>query len=106
MRCLRNYSEHPQQVVTHFYSWNPGGWLYRDYSIISHYTIYLIIIIPIEKYELLHRYLNLAPEDYPNSEKLSDTCLSLPLYPALSHDEIDFLSSEMILRNQSKYTNK
>ena len=53
-------------------------------------------IIPVEKYELLHRYLNLPPEDYPNSEKLSDTCLSLPLYPGLSRDEINFLSKVLL----------
>lgn len=48
-------------------------------------------IVPIEKYELLHRYLGLPIENYPVSEKLSDTCLSLPLYPALKNDEVNYI---------------
>jgi perosamine synthetase len=41
-------------------------------------------IIPVERYELLHRYLDLPPKNYPVSEMLANCALSLPLYPALS----------------------
>jgi len=46
-------------------------------------------IVPIERYELLHRYLGLDAEAYPNAEKIVDTTLSLPLFPGLSDSEID-----------------
>ncbi|MNY74289.1 DegT/DnrJ/EryC1/StrS aminotransferase family protein [compost metagenome] len=46
-------------------------------------------IVPIERHELLHRYLGLDPRDFPNAERLADTTLSLPLYPALSDAEVD-----------------
>lgn len=40
-------------------------------------------IIPIEKWELLHNYLKLDKGNYPNSEIISQTTLSLPIYPQL-----------------------
>lgn len=43
-------------------------------------------IIPIEKWELLHNYLNLNNEGLTNSEIVSDTTLSLPIYPRLLED--------------------
>jgi len=46
-------------------------------------------IVPIERYELLHRYLNLDPERYPIAEKLVDTTLSIPIYPALNDNEVE-----------------
>lgn len=46
-------------------------------------------IVPVERFELLHRYLNLDPENYPVAERLADTALSLPLYPALSDAEVE-----------------
>ncbi|MCX7310100.1 MAG: DegT/DnrJ/EryC1/StrS family aminotransferase, partial [Afipia sp.] len=46
-------------------------------------------IIPIERYELLHRYMNLEPENYPVSERLADLALSIPLYPGLSEAEVE-----------------
>jgi len=45
-------------------------------------------IIPIESYELLHNYL-LLPDKFPTAEKIAATTLSLPLYPALTDDEVD-----------------
>ncbi len=45
-------------------------------------------IIPIERYELLHRYLGLDPAAFPVSEKIVDETLSLPIYPALKDEEI------------------
>jgi perosamine synthetase len=45
-------------------------------------------IIPLERYELLHRYLRLDPADYPVAEALVDVTLSLPIYPALTEDGV------------------
>jgi perosamine synthetase len=41
-------------------------------------------IVPVERYELLHRYLGIAPADYPAAEEIVNVTLSLPCYPALS----------------------
>ncbi len=61
----------------------------RDEAI-EHFKIKGIqTIIPIERYELLHRYLNLDPEGYPIAERLVDTTLSIPIYPALNDDEVE-----------------
>lgn len=52
-------------------------------------------IVPLEKHELLHRYLGLNPENYPVSESLADTTLSLPIYPALKDEELNSILSTM-----------
>jgi len=46
------------------------------------------VIVPIERYELLHRYLGLDPDEFQVAESLADTTLSLPLYPALQDSDI------------------
>lgn len=46
-------------------------------------------IVPIEKYELLHNYLQLSRKDFPISEKVSQTTLSLPIFPALTDADIN-----------------
>lgn len=46
-------------------------------------------IVPVERFELLHRYLRLDPVDFPVAEKLVDTTLSLPLYPALEDAQVE-----------------
>ncbi|MGO9621879.1 MAG: DegT/DnrJ/EryC1/StrS family aminotransferase [Desulfobaccales bacterium] len=38
----------------------------------------------------LERY-NLRPEDFPNAERIWKGCVSLPIYPALSDDELDYI---------------
>lgn len=48
-------------------------------------------IAPIETYELLHRYLKQSPKNFPVSEKIAKTTLSLPVYPALSTEEVDVI---------------
>jgi dTDP-4-amino-4,6-dideoxygalactose transaminase len=39
---------------------------------------------PICREDLLHRYMRLDPADFPVSEQLAETTLSVPLYPALT----------------------
>jgi len=45
--------------------------------------------VPIERYELLHRYLNMDPTDFPVAERLVDTTLSLPIYPSLCETQVE-----------------
>lgn len=45
-------------------------------------------IVPIETFELLHRYLKQKPADFPISEKIAKATLSLPVYPSLTTAEI------------------
>lgn len=52
-------------------------------------------IIPIENYELLHRYLNLDSSNYPNSEYLSCNILSIPIFPNLSKIEIKYIKRSL-----------
>lgn len=59
-------------------------------------------IVPIENYQLLHRYLKLDKRDFPNAEDRSETALSLPVHPSLSDREVervaktlDFLCSKL-----------
>ena len=44
--------------------------------------------VPIERYELLHRYLKLDPADFPVAERLADTTLSLPIHPGLTDAQL------------------
>lgn len=55
-------------------------------------------IIPIEKFELLHNYLKLQPNAYPNAELISSTTLSIPMYPALTDQEFSH-----VLKTLKKY---
>ncbi len=52
-------------------------------------------IIPIETYELLHRYLGQNPHNFPISEKVAKTTLSLPIYPSLTNLEIKKIKSAL-----------
>lgn len=45
-------------------------------------------IIPIERFELLHRYLKENPKHFPVSERIAKETLSLPTYPSLSNAEV------------------
>lgn len=45
-------------------------------------------IIPIEPWELLHRYLKQPVNHFPIAEKIARSTLSLPLYPAMTKAEI------------------
>ena len=46
-------------------------------------------IVPVEKWELLHRYLNLDPGRFPAAEQLADVAISLPIFPGLTAREVD-----------------
>lgn len=54
-------------------------------------------IVPIERFELLHRYLGVDPGRYPVSEMLADCALSVPLYPGLSDEEVDLVCDALRL---------
>ena len=43
----------------------------------------------------LHQYLNLSPSNFKNTELAQDTVLSIPLYPALTEEEIDYVISKI-----------
>ena len=45
-------------------------------------------IQPVQKNELLHRYLELPYVDFPRSEEISDSVLSIPVFPALNENQI------------------
>jgi perosamine synthetase len=52
-------------------------------------------IVPVERFELLHRYLRLDPTAYPVAERLSNTTLSLPLHLGLSDADVARISDAL-----------
>lgn len=44
----------------------------------------------------LHRLLGLSCERYPNSEKLAQDVISLPIYPSLSEEDVEYIAGEFI----------
>jgi len=44
----------------------------------------------------LHKYLNLNSEDFPNTEYIQDTALTIPLYPALTDKEVNYIASTVV----------
>lgn len=51
--------------------------------------------VPIKRYELLHRYLNLDPAEFPVAENLADRTLSLPLHVGLSPSQKEHVASAL-----------
>ncbi len=47
-------------------------------------------------YNPLHRYLGLDSEKFPNTEKAFQQSLSVPLYPALTDKEVDYISNVLL----------
>lgn len=47
--------------------------------------------IPIIKFELLHNYLKLEKKNYPNSNKIVQTTLSIPFHNNLTPKEIKYI---------------
>ncbi|OGY48666.1 MAG: hypothetical protein A3D39_05380 [Candidatus Buchananbacteria bacterium RIFCSPHIGHO2_02_FULL_39_17] len=52
-------------------------------------------ILPIETYELLHRYLKQKPSNFPISEKIAKTMISLPIYPNLEDKEVKKIINQL-----------
>ncbi len=50
-------------------------------------------IIPIERYELLHRYIGQNPKKFPNAEYLASKIVSIPVFPAMSENQIKKVES-------------
>lgn len=46
-------------------------------------------VVPIDSYQLLHRYLKLDKREFLNAEELSKTTLALPIHPSLTDKEIN-----------------
>ena len=61
-------------------------------------------IVPIARHELLHNYLGLPPKNYPVSEEIAKTTLSLPIYPGLSKKQIGYIKA--VLHKYFKYEKK
>jgi len=51
--------------------------------------------IPIHLQPIYKKLYGYKGGEYPNSEKLSETCLSIPMYPDLTKDEIHFVSEKI-----------
>jgi perosamine synthetase len=51
--------------------------------------------VPIERYELLHRYLKLDAVEFPVAERLVDTTLSLPIHLCLTNKEISHIANTL-----------
>ncbi len=49
------------------------------------------VINPLQRFELLHRYLHLPLEDFPAAESLVEQTVSLPIYPALDNKDVDYI---------------
>lgn len=58
-------------------------------------------IVPLERFELLHRYLNLDPLDFPNAEMIVDRTLSLPIHLSLSDEDVARVGAA--LENATQY---
>ncbi len=42
-----------------------------------------------------YKYLGLKKGDFPIAEQLADTCLSLPLYPGMTNDQVQFVADNI-----------
>jgi dTDP-4-amino-4,6-dideoxygalactose transaminase len=51
--------------------------------------------VPLERHELLHRYLGLDPAAFPVAERLVDTTLSLPIHLCLSDAEVGHIATAL-----------
>lgn len=48
-------------------------------------------IVPMDSYELLHRYLKNDKRCFPCAERIAKTTLSIPLYPSLKDEEVAYI---------------
>ncbi len=55
-------------------------------------SIQTAVHYPIPPYrQVAYKHLNFQPNNYPVSEKISEECLSIPLYPGLKKEEQDYI---------------
>ena len=50
---------------------------------------------PIYKHEIGQRTLGYTPDDFPKMNYIADHCLSLPIYPELTQDELKYITSSI-----------
>lgn len=85
---------------------NPDGMIYRFVisapsssvrdTLFAHLLSWGIqCIIPVERYELLHRYMGINPGLFPVAEELAGTTISLPIYPSLADCELDLICTAL-----------
>lgn len=48
----------------------------------------ITVINPLENWELLHNYLHLSTNDFPNAEEMTKKTISIPIYPSLNDGEV------------------
>ncbi|MHC4256271.1 MAG: DegT/DnrJ/EryC1/StrS family aminotransferase, partial [Planctomycetota bacterium] len=44
----------------------------------------------------LHHYLDLNKNDYPNTERVYQKCVSVPIYPSIKESEIESVINKII----------
>jgi dTDP-4-amino-4,6-dideoxygalactose transaminase len=47
------------------------------------------VINPSKNWELLHNYLHLNKNDFPNAEEITRITISIPIYPSLTNGEVE-----------------
>lgn len=47
------------------------------------------VINPLQNWELLHNYLHLNKNDFPNAENITRKTISVPIYPSLTNGEVE-----------------
>jgi dTDP-4-amino-4,6-dideoxygalactose transaminase len=51
---------------------------------------------PLHRMTYYRKRYGLLPEDYPNAERIWKGCVSLPIYPSLSEDDLDYICSNIV----------
>lgn len=112
MRRLKSIRQRRQDIAQNYLSALPDGLTTQSRTVGSDRMTYRFVVcapdravrdalkqhlsdarvgsaVPIKRYELLHRYLNLSPHDFPVAERLADVTLSLPVHAGLTDEEIN-----------------
>lgn len=55
----------------------------------------IITIVPLYNFELLHNLFGQNKKEYPNAEKMSHTSVSIPIFPGLTNQEIEKITSAL-----------
>jgi len=51
---------------------------------------------PLHRMTYYREHYGLRPDDYPNAERIWKGCVSLPIYPSLSDDDLDYICTTII----------